>query len=404
MLLNGQHWLLRPEFFEAMAAIEAAGIQTHELERAAFVERTSEPDTPKFRTSEGGIAHIPVLGALTNSPDFFFSFFGGGNTVYGDIAEGVRAANADPNIERIVLEVSSPGGDIAGLYDTATAIADSAKPVEAHVTDLAASAAYGLAASADKIVLNNPMALVGSIGVVATLHANDYVVRVASTDAPKKVKDPTTAAGIKAIRDELDPLHEEFAGMIARGRGVTVAEVNKKFGKGGLVMGAAAVAAGMADSVFENKSGSTAPAKGTGGTAMDLETLKAEHPALYAAVMAAGVEQGIAQEQERVQAHVIAGEAAGPEGIKLALKFIADGSDYTKAPVQAQYNAAAAKAAALTARGTEDGDLADPDKPEDDEAAKAAKEEKAEKAMLARVAERSGIDPGKIGLGESASA
>lgn len=409
MLITARDWLMRPEFVEAMAALQAAGFALDPTAHKAFIERTTDSEGPKFVMGSNGIAHIPVVGALTNQPDFFFSFFGGGNTVYGDIIEAIRAMDADDEVESAVLEVSSPGGEVAGFYDTAAAIAASSKPIVAHITDMAASAAYGLAAQTDFITLNNRMAIVGSVGIITTrILDGEHMVTVRSTKAPKKQPDASTSEGVKAIKEELDAIHAEFAGVIAEGRGVSVAVVNKDYGRGGLVVGAGAVSAGMVDAIFEgDKPGARAPEQ-TGGKAMDLETLKAEHPAVYAAALALGVTAGITQERTRVEAHVIAGEAAGPEGTKLALGFIKDGSEYTNAVVQATYNAAATKAAALGARSTEDGGAASAGDPKvgggtDDEAVKAQAEVE-EDGMLARVAESVGIRPDKLDLGKKASA
>lgn len=66
---------------------------------------------------------------------------------------------------------------------------------------------------------------------------------------------------------------------------------------------------------------------------MNINQLKAEHPAL----LQQAVEMGVTQERERVSAHVTMGEASGD--MKFAIGCIADGSELS-ASVNAKYLAA----------------------------------------------------------------
>ena len=83
---------------------------------------------------------------------------------------------------------------------------------------------------------------------------------------------------------------------------------------------------------------------------MDLEKLKAEHPALYAQVVAVGV----TQERERVSAHLTMGEASG--AMDIAMKAIKDGVAFGSAPIQADYMAAGMKKTELAARASDNPD------------------------------------------------
>mgnify|MGYP000436151846 CR=1 FL=1 len=93
----------------------------------------------------------------------------------------------------------------------------------------------------------------------------------------------------------------------------------------------------------------TEPAQGgknDRGPIMDLKALKAEHPAIYAEA----VEAGVNQERERVEAHITMGEASGD--IKLAIGCIKDGAEFS-AKVNANYMAAGMNKNAAEARGDE---------------------------------------------------
>jgi ClpP class serine protease len=331
----------------------------------AFIERVSTRDPGAELIVADGVARIPILGTLTNEPDFFFSIFGGGAT-YGDIRALIAAAEGNNDVERIVLEIDSPGGEVAGFFATAAAIAATKKPTEAQVTNIAASAAFGLASQADRITVDNPMAMVGSVGISTTRFVSETRVVITSTDAPRKNPNAATDEGVAVIRAELDSLHREFAGVIARGRGVELDTVNSDFGRGGMVIAGDALQAGMIDSI---NLGRTPQTQAKGNQAMTLEEFKAQYPALYAAIFASGREEGVtagvARERDRVLAHVTTGKNSGPDGLKIAAGFIEDGSDFTSQMVQAKYLTAGRNAAETDDRADDDDDAkaADDKKP-----------------------------------------
>ena len=355
-MLRG-HWFLEEGFFHRACDMygrftpDAAAVE-------AFIERRSQSvEGVELFVRNGDVAHVPVIGALTKIPDFFFSIFSDGSTTYGDINAGVRAADADDEIEKIVLEVDSPGGELPGFFDAAAAIAATAKPIEAQVTDMAFSAAFVLASQADRITVNNRGAMVGSVGVVTSIFVSDSRVDIASTEAPDKKPDVTTDKGVANVRAQLDPIHEEFAGVIATGRGVSLADVNANFGRGGMVIAATALQSGMIDGILDSQvtgdpaaSGTTA--KKTETISMTLEELRAAHPALCTALIGEGRTAGIAHERDRVSAHIEAGRAC--KNMELAAGYISDGSDYSSQVVQAKYNTAGRNEAETDDRAAED--------------------------------------------------
>ena len=73
---------------------------------------------------------------------------------------------ANPNVQRIVLDIDSPGGTVAGTPEAAAQIAaaNKVKRVDAWTGNLMCSAAYYLAAGC-RGVYAAPSATVGSIGV-----------------------------------------------------------------------------------------------------------------------------------------------------------------------------------------------------------------------------------------------
>lgn len=349
-------WLLSSVYFRSCSDAFSSFVFDQEKHQA-FIERTSGPAGEQLFLLDEGVARIPIVGTLTKQSDFFFDFMMGGSAIYGNIQQALAAAEGDDDVERIVLEIDSPGGEVAGFFETAVAIAATKKPIEAQITDLATSAAYGLAAAADRIIVNNPMAMVGSIGVVTSRFINENRVDITSSAAPNKRPDVSTDAGIKVIERELDAIHAEFVGIIVQGRGKTEDEVNAEFGRGANILAKEALQVGMIDVINIETSGVTntptsAATSESEFEAMTREELQTKHPTVYAAILALGVDEGTKDERDRVSAHIVAGKANGC--LELSAKFIADGSAFTGQTVQAEYMSAGLKKTDLSNRAADD--------------------------------------------------
>jgi capsid assembly protease len=208
------------------------------------------------RTDSENIAVIQIIGAITRYENFYSWFFGGTNV--DDIGAQLSGALSDPSIQAIVLEIDSPGGQVAGIADLADQIhgATQVKPVVAFVTDLGASAAYWLSAAASKIVVSQA-AFVGSIGVVATYidsskadeAAGLQEIEIVSSQSPKKRPDPLSDDGRAQIQSQIDAIADIFVNAVANFRGTTTGDVLKNFGQGDVVLAGDAVQRGMADIV-----------------------------------------------------------------------------------------------------------------------------------------------------------
>jgi ClpP class serine protease len=229
---------------------------------------------------------------------------------------------------------------VSGLFDAIDALQAFSKPLQGVVGGQAASAAYGLISQCDEIVASGRASAVGSIGTKIEAYVEPGVVTITSTDAPNKAPDISTPEGVAAVRAELDAYHNLFAEAIAQGRGTTVATVNTDFGRGGVMLADAALKAGMIDSVAPRvqgvlKSPTTKTKKPKAESTMDLQKLKAEHLAVYALAVA----EGVAQERDRVTAHLIGGQASGL--LTEAIKACEEGTAYSTS-ASAKYMMAAA--------------------------------------------------------------
>jgi ClpP class serine protease len=298
---------------------------------------------------DGREAILTVTGVLQNDPSFLDVLFGTAPSLtYEEIVEAIDQADADGGVDKIVLEIDSPGGYVAGVDMAALAVAAARKPTVARVSGLAASAAYWIASQAGSIEATSRLATFGSIGVARTIYKEPGVHEIASTLAPNKRPDVGSEEGLGAIRAELDAMHAIFAGDVARGRGVSVDKVNTDFGKGGTYLAAEALKAGMIDAVISQEptkektaavgsdSADEAKIKGRGKN-MTLDQLKAEHPDLVTAL----VTEGAQAERKRVS-DLRAFSGINADGDKAVEEAVASGKTY---------NEVAALLAAAVSRG-----------------------------------------------------
>jgi ClpP class serine protease len=338
-------WFLTGEVLQEMKQARASGFQLS-AEQVASLTAASR-DNGKMQIV-GREAVIPVEGVLTERPDWFAAYFGGGNTTYPDIKQAIAEANGSKEIDSITMAFGySPGGSVTGLFSAMDAIRDSEKPVTATVKGGAMSGAFGLASQAGRIVAADRGTQFGSVGVAMdtwVYDGNIKEVSIASTGAPKKRPDLLTDEGKAVVREELDAIHDVFVESIAEGRGTTTKKVNKNFGQGAMVLAEDALEAGMIDAVGQPQTQSTATAAAkTEVRSMDLTQLKTEHPAVYEAAVAIGRDK----ERDRVCAHLKMGAESGD--METAVTAITDGSDMTMT-LTATYMSAARNKALTDAR------------------------------------------------------
>ncbi len=340
-------WFLESKILQALNQAHQAKIQFTADQQAQYTARIMAADTSRILTIAGDKAEIHVKGVLTNSPDIFAMFFGGGNTTYPEIISALAEADADTNIDEIIMRFDSGGGGILGMFDTIAAIQTTKTPITAVVGTMAASAAFALASQADSLIASNRASMVGSIGIAIDTFVFDEQVSITSTHAPKKRPDLRTEKGKAIVVEELDAIHELFAEAIAVGRNTTEEKVNAEFGQGATLLADEALKRGMIDSI----AGSTPlkvvkSAKQTtvhrGGQQpeagpMDLIELKAKHPDVYQAAVNVGQIEGQTKERDRVGAHLTLGKASG--AMETAITAIKEGSEMT-ATLTAEYMAA----------------------------------------------------------------
>jgi signal peptide peptidase SppA len=219
------------------------------------VDLALPPPKPATATP-AGIAVIPIHGTLVKRSLGLEA--ASGLTSYGEIAAMLDSALADPQVSGILLDIDSPGGEASGSFELARRVREVAaiKPVWAVANDAAYSAAYAIAASAQRLFVTETGG-VGSIGVIA-LHvdqsikdANDGYRYTAITAGAHKndysPHEPLSDSAKTELQSEVDRLYAIFTEHVAAMRGLKLDAVRAT--EAGLYFGGNAVAQGLADGV-----------------------------------------------------------------------------------------------------------------------------------------------------------
>ena len=221
------------------------------------------PDANKgYSVDDGGSAKISISGVLLKNVPGWMRLVGIDATGYADIARHVEHAASDESVKEIHLLVNSPGGTVEGSADAADAIynARGSKPIKAFIEGCGASGAYLLASQADAI-LAEKNAVVGSIGVYSYMY--DYS-EMASKNGIKPVvfasgrHKGTGVPGTEITKEQQLPLQAIVDGMadnfiesVARGRGVSVEQI-EKIATGQSWIAKSAMGVGLVDGVVSS--------------------------------------------------------------------------------------------------------------------------------------------------------
>ncbi|WP_341814681.1 MULTISPECIES: S49 family peptidase [unclassified Wolbachia] len=209
------------------------------------------------RNNKKGIAVIPIHGILTKNSEAFDDILG--MTSYEKIREEIEEALIDEEVETIILDIDSPGGEVNGLFDLSDFIyeARTKKRIVAIANDDAYSAAYAIASSAEKVLVTRTSG-VGSIGVIAS-HIDQsgfdekQGIKYTTVFAGKRKNDlnphePITSESVESLQEEVDRLYEMFVQLIARNRNLSTEKI--KSTEAGLYFGEKAIEIGLADEVI----------------------------------------------------------------------------------------------------------------------------------------------------------
>ncbi|MBN1135434.1 MAG: S49 family peptidase [Anaerolineae bacterium] len=163
-----------------------------------------------------------------------------------DISQALEQAGNDRAVRAVVLDVSSPGGEVSaseGLYFDLLKLRE-IKPVVVSVDEMAASGAYYIAAAADRIYAK-PASMVGNIGVISILGEADLVDEVLITTGPFKLSGGPQDAYIR----QMELLKQTFLAAIMAQRQDRLKVGPDVLSRGEIYLGLQAQQMGLIDAV-----------------------------------------------------------------------------------------------------------------------------------------------------------
>lgn len=257
----------------------------------------------------GQSAIINITGPIFRYANLFTDISGATST--DAIVKAIGEAEQS-DAKNIIFNFDTPGGEATEISTLAEMIHTSTKPTVAYVGAMAASAGYWMASAAEQVIISST-GLVGSIGTVATidLSEDENTLEIVSSQSPEKRLDASSDEGRASIQSMVDKMAQVFINDVATYRKVSAEHVITYFGKGGLVIGAEAVAAGMADRVgnLESlimKEGLSMSEENKTQIIIAEENFtpdffETKHNALYTAILNKGIELGAVAERERIE-------------------------------------------------------------------------------------------------------
>lgn len=245
LLIDAGHY----ERYVSLASVRAFDEQAIEAARADEMGEIKVVGTD---------ALIPITGPLSYKYDFWTWWMDG--TSYQGLQAQLAAADKNNMVQRIILYMDTPGGEITGLPETARMIASMSKDVVAYVDPCCASAGLWLASQAKKIVCMET-GEIGSLGVQLEYRSYAEYFKKAGIDvkvfradiSPDKnlahPYEPLTEEASEYLQERVNTWGERFVATVASGRKKSVEHVLENFGKGRMLYGPEALKVGLVDAV-----------------------------------------------------------------------------------------------------------------------------------------------------------
>ena len=251
--MTTQLWLGSQESFDAYAAAEARKLADPKF--SASADYSAEVMSQMYSVQQN-VGVISIKGSLVEGSAGYGVFYG--QTGYDDIRAALVAAVSNSDVKAILLDVSSGGGQVSGVDDTAQLISrvNNVKPVVTYTGSTMGSAALWLGASANYTVAGKT-AIVGSLGVImvhldrsrqlADAGIKPTIIRAGTEKALATPYEPLSEKAQAGLQSQADVLYGVFLNHVASSRGVSATNGDKKFGQGRVFVGQQAVDAGLVD-------------------------------------------------------------------------------------------------------------------------------------------------------------
>ena len=188
-------------------------------------------EVPKAYIAEDGTGVIPIAGVIGKGLSPLEKMTGAVDV--SDIADTIDDYAMNPQVTRIAFQVSSPGGTVTGVEELANKVRNIAKPTMSYSDTEMASAAYWVAAAADKVVVS-PSSTIGSVGVYMVVadyseaaKAEGLKMIVIKAGQHKAIGVPgteVTDAHQAHLQEGVDEIHGDFKAAVLKTRKLVKAE------------------------------------------------------------------------------------------------------------------------------------------------------------------------------------
>lgn len=213
--------------------------------------------TGSISAVDGDVGIININGPLVSDADFWALMMGA--VPYPAIDRVLEKFSESDEIQSILLNIGTSGGDAVGVDETANKIrlVSRSKPVTAWSGSRALSAGYWLGSAADRLY-GTRMAEFGSIGVVTTHTSvsrmlkergvDVTVVRAGKYKALGHPAEKLSDEGLELLKEKSDKLYGFFVDHVASARGLKTS-AKDSWAEGRTFFGDEALSIGLVDGV-----------------------------------------------------------------------------------------------------------------------------------------------------------
>jgi signal peptide peptidase SppA len=217
--------------------IDGTAMGVVELRQEASAATSRPREERRYYEVIDGVAIIPVHGSLAQRVGGLDPY--SGMCGYNQIEHKMEVAQDDDSVRSVLLDVDSPGGQVAGCFDLARKIAsysqrNGGKPIIGIANEQACSAGYALISGCDEIYMPET-GIVGSIGVwtllvdmtrnlasegveITMVRAGDRKARGAYFEKADKETVQKMVAWVESTR-------QQFAAIVAANRSLSLDDV-----------------------------------------------------------------------------------------------------------------------------------------------------------------------------------
>lgn len=210
-------WLIMPQAHEAIQL----SLLNHIADPRVMDGFPHEQEQSATQETAANIAYIQLYGVVGKHLSGLEMACGGCSL--DKVSAELQAAANDPSIDKILLDVDSPGGTITGVPELAHLIREikAETPIFSFTDSMMGSAAMWIA-SASSGILATPSAKVGSIGAYLAFNDNSEKMEKDGTklllfEAGKHKAiglRPPTEEESAMLQDRVDAIHEDFKSSI----------------------------------------------------------------------------------------------------------------------------------------------------------------------------------------------